>query len=92
MAAKWYRNLSEPTGDPRGEIKIGGSMPGEVFSYDYDRPGFDDKVLLEGGAIEEITEPTKEELSAVAKRKGHADTQKLTKEELTKLLENSWEG
>lgn len=92
MAAKWYRNLTEPTGDPRGEIRIGGSLPGEVFQFDYDRPGFDEQVLVESGGIEVISEPTKDELSKVAHRKGFADVQKLTKDELVKLLENSWEA
>jgi hypothetical protein len=92
MAAKWYRSLVEPTGDPRGEILIGGAHPGEVFQFDYDRPGYNAEVLLETGGIEEIAEPTKEQLAAVAKRKGHADVQKHTKEELVKLLEDSWEA
>lgn len=91
MAHKWYRSLVEPSGDPRGEILVGGAYPGEVFSFDYDRPGFHVKPLLEGGVIEEVNDPTKDELAAVAKRHGFADVEKLTKDELKAALAAVWE-
>lgn len=87
MARKWYRSLVERTGDPRGEVRVGGADPGEVFSFDYDRPGYDVRALLEGGVIEEVNEPTKDELAAVAQRKGIPDASKLTKDELKAALE-----
>ena len=91
MAAKWYRSKIEPSPDGRN-ILVGGAHPGEVFSFDYDRPGFNAQGLIDQGVIEEINEPTKADLADVAHRKGHADVQGKTKEELVKLLEDSWEG
>jgi len=92
MAAKWYRSLIERSGDENGEILVGGAYPGEVFLYDYDRPGFDDKVLIENGVIEELKgDPTNEQLQAIAKRDGHAGVESMKKEELLTLLEDRWE-
>lgn len=92
MAKKWYRNLTEPSGDPRGDVRIGvdgsspGAGPGEVFVFDYDRPGFNAQVLLDGGAIAEV-DPSKEDLVAAAERAGVADAQKMTKDDLKATLE-----
>ena len=89
---KWYRSLIEPSGDPRGEVKVGGAMPGEVFMFDYDRPGFHESVLIREGVIEALTtEPTKEELSVVARRHGIAGGESMKKEELLALLDDHWE-
>lgn len=59
MAKKWYRNKLEPSGDPRGEILVGGAGPGELFEFDYDQPGYDVQSLLDGGVIEEASAPSK---------------------------------
>lgn len=92
MAAKWYRSLIEPSGDPNGEILVGGAMPGEVFRFDYDRPGFHEKPLIEHGVIEALDkEPTNEQLAQVAKRLGHGGVETMKKEELFALLEDHWE-
>lgn len=96
---KWYRSLIKPSGDEHGDILVGasarydGAHPGEVFMYDYDRPGFHAHHLIDNGVIEELTtEPTKDELSVVARRLGHAGTESMKKEEVIALLDQYWEG
>lgn len=82
----WYRNLTVPDGDPRGVVTIAGSHPGEVFSFDYDRPGYNVAPLIAAGMIEPIQAPTKDELVMVAKRLGLAGADKMTKEQLEAAL------
>lgn len=92
MAVKWYRSLIEPSGDPRGEIKVAKAEPGEVFQFDYDRPGFGAQPLIDNGIIEELKgDPTNEDLARVAKRLGHAGVESMKKEELLALLDSHWE-
>ena len=99
MAKKWYRNILEDDKDPRGPILIGGAGYGEVFAFDYDarvdKNGnpvrYDAKLLIDSGAIEEIADPKKEELEAVAERHG-IEAQGKTKDELKAALEAAGEG
>lgn len=98
MARKWYRNALEDDNDPRGPILIGGASYGEVFSFDYDarvdRNGnpvrYDVASLLDSGAIEEVSDPKKEELEAAAARLG-IDVQGKTKDDLKAALEAAGE-
>lgn len=96
---KWYRSLIKPSGDEHGDILVGassiydGAYPGEVFMFDYDRPGYHAQFLIDNGVIEEMAqEPTKDELSALARRLGHAGTESMKKEEVLALLDQYWEG
>lgn len=91
MAKKWYRSLVESTGDPRGEVLVGGAAPGEVFTYDYARRGYNERVLIENGVIEEIPDPSKEDLVLVAERLGIAEASKKTKDELKAAIEAAGE-
>lgn len=86
MAKKWYRNKLEASGDPRGEILIGGAGPGEAFEFDYDQPGYNVQALLDQGAIEEISEPNKAELVERAEAAGIEGAAKMSKDELVAAL------
>jgi len=98
MAKKWYRVSFEDDSDPRGPVLIGGPASGEVFAFDYDatsdkngRPvRYDVKALLDSGAIEEISDPKKEELEIVAGRLGIDSTGK-NKDQLKAALEAAGE-
>ena len=99
MALKWYRSLIEPSGDEHGDILVGangnfpGAHPGEVFRFDYDRPGLHVSHLIDNGVIEELAqEPTKEDLAVVARRYGIAGGESMKKEELIAALDTIWEG
>jgi hypothetical protein len=93
MARKWYRSLIEPSGDEHGDILVGGAYPGEVFMYDYDRPGYSAQHLIDNGVIEELAqEPTKDELAGLARRFGVAGGESMKKEDLIIALDPYWEG
>lgn len=74
MAVKRYRNLLpfDPTSERQTLIGVdeaagfSGGGPGEVFEFDYDRPGYDGQALIDAGLIESVDKPTKEELNAIA--------------------------
>lgn len=67
MAKKWYRSLVEATGDPRGEVLVGGAGPGELFEFDYDQDGFNAQMLIDAGIIEEVDPPKKKAADAAGK-------------------------
>lgn len=46
MAKKRYRNLSQ--------LVVAGAEPGKEFEFDYDRPGYDAKSLIDTGIIRPV--------------------------------------
>lgn len=62
MAVKRYRNLAPFDEQAEHQVRIGvdetaglvGGGPGEEFEFDFDRPGYDEQSLIDGGLIEVV--------------------------------------
>lgn len=79
MAKARYRNTG-------GSI-VAGSNPGEEFSFDFSDGDYNEQALIDGGAIERLTEPSKDELLARAQGLGLEVPTGATKAEIQALID-----